>query len=241
MVSELLRGWRPFSDDAAIASRAYESLSLHPPLIGRISSAYIGTGHLLFDPGPLLFYVLAVPVHLDPSHGLFWGLVLVAAAVLSISIEAGVVGQSVGGRCRGGVRGSRPFVADARSIRESALERLLSSTLLHCGAGAGLGGGAGQGRLVAGIGLRGVCRRPEPPDLCHPSYRVDLGGSCPRPDERPPPPAPSMDLRWVGCRPCVLASAVDPGTGRTRQPIRPGSCRQWAAHLRVRSRIAAGR
>ena len=88
MVSELARGWRPFSDDAAIASRAYESLSLHPPLIGIISSAYIGTGHLLFDPGPLLFYVLAVPVHLDPSHGLFWGSALVAAAVLSISIEA---------------------------------------------------------------------------------------------------------------------------------------------------------
>ena len=61
MVSELARGWRPFSDDAAIASRAYESLSVHPPLIGIISSAYIGTGHLLLDPGPLLFYVLAVP------------------------------------------------------------------------------------------------------------------------------------------------------------------------------------
>jgi hypothetical protein len=88
MVSELARGWRPFGDDAAIASRAYESLTLHPPLIGMTSSLHLGTGHLLFDPGPLPFYVLAVPVHLDPLHGLFWGSALVAAAVLSLSIEA---------------------------------------------------------------------------------------------------------------------------------------------------------
>jgi hypothetical protein len=88
VVSELARGWRPYSDDAAIASRAYESLSLHPPLVGMITSAYVGVNHVLFDPGPLLFYLLAVPVHLDPSHGLFWGSALVAGAVLSLSIEA---------------------------------------------------------------------------------------------------------------------------------------------------------
>jgi hypothetical protein len=98
MVSELARGWRPFSDNAAIASRAYQSLSLHPPLVGMISSASVGTGHLLFDPGPLQFYVLAVPVHLDPSHGLFWGSALVAATVLSLAIEAAwSAGQWVAG------------------------------------------------------------------------------------------------------------------------------------------------
>ena len=66
MVSELARGWRPDSDNAAIAARAYQSLSLHPPLVGMTTVA--GNGHVLFDPGPLMFYLLAVPVHLDPSR-----------------------------------------------------------------------------------------------------------------------------------------------------------------------------
>jgi hypothetical protein len=53
---------------------------------------------LLFDPGPLLFYLLAVPVHLDPSHGLFWGAALAAGVVLSLSIEAAwSAGQWVAG------------------------------------------------------------------------------------------------------------------------------------------------
>ena len=86
MGSELFRGWRPYSDNAAIAARAYQSLSLHPPLVGM--STVAGNGHALFDPGPLLFYLLALPVHIDPSRGLFWGAVLLCGAVLSVAIEA---------------------------------------------------------------------------------------------------------------------------------------------------------
>ena len=37
---------------------------------------------------PLMFYLLAVPVHLDPSRGLFWGATLLCGAVLSLVIEA---------------------------------------------------------------------------------------------------------------------------------------------------------
>ena len=88
MLAELARGWRPFGDDAAIASHAYQALSLHPPLTGLVSAASGGTGHILYDPGPLLFYLLAVPVHLDPAHGLFWGAALCCGAVLSLAIEA---------------------------------------------------------------------------------------------------------------------------------------------------------
>ena len=88
MFAELARGWRPFGDDAAIASRAYQVFSLHPPLTGLASAASAGTGHVVFDPGPLMFYLLAVPVHLDPAHGLFWGAALCCGAVLSLSIEA---------------------------------------------------------------------------------------------------------------------------------------------------------
>jgi hypothetical protein len=87
MVSELARGWRPDSDNAAIAARAYQSLSLHPPLVG-MTTTLAGNEHVLFDPGPLMFYLLAAPVHLDPSRGLFWGATLLCGAVLSLAIEA---------------------------------------------------------------------------------------------------------------------------------------------------------
>jgi len=102
MFAELSRGWRPFDDDAAIASRAYQALSLHPPLTGLVSAASGGTGHILYDPGPLLFYLLAVPVHVDPAHGLFWGAALFCGVVLSLAIEAAwslgawVIGAAVG-------------------------------------------------------------------------------------------------------------------------------------------------
>jgi hypothetical protein len=59
MVAELSRGWRPFGDDAAIASRAYEALSLHPPLTGLATVASVGTGRAPYDPGPPLFYLLS--------------------------------------------------------------------------------------------------------------------------------------------------------------------------------------
>jgi len=75
-------------DDAAIASRAYQALSLHPPLTGLATAASVGTGHALYDPGPLLFYLLAVPVRLDPAHGLFLGAALCCGVVLSLAIEA---------------------------------------------------------------------------------------------------------------------------------------------------------
>ena len=88
MFAELSRGWRPFGDDAAIASRSYQVLSLHPPLTGLASAASTGTGHTVFDPGPLLFFLLSVPVRIDPAHGLLWGAAFFGAAVLSVSIEA---------------------------------------------------------------------------------------------------------------------------------------------------------
>jgi len=88
MFAELSRGWRPFGDDAAIASRSYQALSLHPPLTGLVSAASVGLGHALFDPGPLLFYLLAIPARLDPAHGLLWGAALFCGAVLSASVEA---------------------------------------------------------------------------------------------------------------------------------------------------------
>ena len=96
---ELSAGWRPMEDNAAIAVRAYQSLSLHPPLVGQATAAS-GSGHTLFDPGPLLFYLLAIPVHINPTYGILIGAMLLVGIVLSVAIEAA---WSVGQWAAGGV------------------------------------------------------------------------------------------------------------------------------------------
>jgi hypothetical protein len=97
-VQELIAGWRPLDDNAAIAVRAYQSLSLHPPLVGQATAAAVGTGHALYDPGPLLFYVLALPVRISPTYGLLIGAMILVGLVLSVAIEAAwSAGQWVAG------------------------------------------------------------------------------------------------------------------------------------------------
>ncbi|HEX9032922.1 MAG TPA: hypothetical protein VF834_13870 [Streptosporangiaceae bacterium] len=44
--------------------------------------------HGLFDPGPLQYWLLALPVHLDPVHGLVWGAALCCMLAASLTIEA---------------------------------------------------------------------------------------------------------------------------------------------------------
>jgi hypothetical protein len=82
------RGWTPLGDYAAIELRAYRTFSLHPPLVGMFSTAGSGVGRTVFDPGPLSFWMLAVPVRVDPAHGLIWGSALLWGLVLSLAIEA---------------------------------------------------------------------------------------------------------------------------------------------------------
>ena len=62
---ELSRNWRPVGDNAAIASRAYQTFTAHPPLVGLLSTAG-SRGHTVYDPGPLLFWLLSVPVRIIP-------------------------------------------------------------------------------------------------------------------------------------------------------------------------------
>jgi hypothetical protein len=88
MVVVLTRGWIPSGDDAAIAIRSYQTFTLHPPLVGLVSTIGTGTGNTVFDPGPLLFWLLAVPVRIDPLHGPLWGAALLSGVVLSVAIEA---------------------------------------------------------------------------------------------------------------------------------------------------------
>lgn len=58
-------GWVPSGDDANIATRALDVFSRHPPLTGLPSTTYV-YGKKIFTqhPGPIEFYLLAVPVRL---------------------------------------------------------------------------------------------------------------------------------------------------------------------------------
>jgi hypothetical protein len=85
---ELSRGWRALQDDATISIKTFETFSVNPPLLGQFSTSSIGSGHLLFDPGPLQYWLLAIPVRIDPSQGVLWGGALVIGLVLSLGVEA---------------------------------------------------------------------------------------------------------------------------------------------------------
>jgi hypothetical protein len=85
------RGWRPVSDDAAIATLAHDVLSTRTPLVGMpstigLDAAAPGTGdEHAHHPGPMMFWALSVPERLAGSApiGLLLGTALVNAAALA--------------------------------------------------------------------------------------------------------------------------------------------------------------
>ncbi|MDA8323064.1 MAG: hypothetical protein M0030_25100 [Actinomycetota bacterium] len=94
------RGWRPVSDASAIALRSWDILTAHAPLVGQATR--LGQG--VFDPGPLEYWLLTVPEHLDPGHGLAWGAALWCMVAGSVAIEASwSVAGLAGGLAAGGV------------------------------------------------------------------------------------------------------------------------------------------
>jgi hypothetical protein len=91
---EVHDGWRPVSDNAGIALRSWDVLSAHAPLVGQATRLASG----VYDPGPLQYWLLTVPVHIDPVHGVLWGAALWCMLAASLTIEAA---WSVAGRLGG--------------------------------------------------------------------------------------------------------------------------------------------
>ena len=93
-------GWRPVADASAIALRSWNVLTAHAPMVGQATR--LGQG--VFDPGPLEYWLLTVPEHLDPSHGLAWGAALWCMVAASVTIEAAwSVAGALGGVVAGGI------------------------------------------------------------------------------------------------------------------------------------------
>jgi hypothetical protein len=60
-VRAIAEGWLPVADQGTIATRAYEVFTSHTPLVGQYSMASAVTGHLTYEPGPMLYWLLALP------------------------------------------------------------------------------------------------------------------------------------------------------------------------------------
>lgn len=87
-VGELARGWRPTSDDANIAMRASMVFTAHSPLVGQYTQATQIGHHATYDLGPLLYWMLAVPVRLDAQQGALWGAAFLLSLALALIVEA---------------------------------------------------------------------------------------------------------------------------------------------------------
>jgi hypothetical protein len=99
--ARLIRGgWRPVGDEAAIALRSWNSLTAQGPMVGQATRL----AHGVFDPGPLQYWLLAIPVHLDTTHGVLWGAALFCLVACSLAVEAAwsVLGPA-GGLCASGL------------------------------------------------------------------------------------------------------------------------------------------
>ncbi len=66
---QLSRGWAPISDDAVIATRAWDVLSKAVPLVGQATLAHGPKGRAVYDLGPLYYFLLTLPEHASPTTG----------------------------------------------------------------------------------------------------------------------------------------------------------------------------
>jgi len=84
LIRALRDGWRPVSDSAVIALRSWDSLTGNGLLVGEATRLV----HGVYDLGPLQFWLLALPVHLDPATGVLWGAAVWCMVAASLAIEA---------------------------------------------------------------------------------------------------------------------------------------------------------
>jgi hypothetical protein len=85
-VRALSQAWSAVSDDAVIAIRTSDALTWAGPLLGQ--HTLVTSAHSVFDPGPLQYWLLAIPVRIDPQHGALWGAALWCIVAGLITVEA---------------------------------------------------------------------------------------------------------------------------------------------------------
>jgi hypothetical protein len=112
-VEVLSAGWVPLADNALIATKSLDVLSSNSPLLGPWSSGYSAiVGEPTFHPGPLLFWLLALPARLP------WdGSLVVTITLVNVAAVMGAVALA---RRRGG-RALMFITAAAMAVMMSSL------------------------------------------------------------------------------------------------------------------------
>jgi len=88
-------GWQPAADDGIIVTRAWDVLTAHSPLVGQYSEAGTVTGQIVHSPGPLLYWLLALPAHFGSTASL--------AVTMGAMNTLAIIGCVVLARRRGGL------------------------------------------------------------------------------------------------------------------------------------------
>jgi hypothetical protein len=116
-IHAIATGWKPVFDEAIVAVRAFDVFSSASPLVGQFSDASL-KGEAVYNAGPLLFWLLAVPVRLPGN----WALPLTMGAVNT----ACIVGSVLLARRRGG----RLFMF-ATAVAVAAMSHSLPEGMLY--------------------------------------------------------------------------------------------------------------
>ncbi len=89
-------GWVPAGDDGIIATRGWDVLTSHTPLIGQYSEAGLMIhGQVMHSPGPMLYWLIALPER--------FGSVTSIAVTMGIANTLAIVGAVALARRRGGL------------------------------------------------------------------------------------------------------------------------------------------
>jgi hypothetical protein len=95
-VKAVRAGWVPAGDDGIIATRGWDVLTAHTPLVGQYSEAgLVIRGQVMHSPGPILYWLLAIPAR----YGSVSSLAVTMATVNTLAI----VGCVALARRRGGL------------------------------------------------------------------------------------------------------------------------------------------
>lgn len=85
-IYEMARGWAPQGDDGVIVFRSWLVLTQQSPLLGQRTEVI--TPHTIYDLGPLLYWLLTIPVHIDHVQGGLWGAELFCVVAVNLAVGA---------------------------------------------------------------------------------------------------------------------------------------------------------
>lgn len=96
VVGGVRAGWWPIGDEALTAHSAWDVLHGHPPVMGPRTTTAYESGVETHHPGPVLYYLLALPSAL--AGGQPWGLVVGSALITAALVITGIAAaRRVGG------------------------------------------------------------------------------------------------------------------------------------------------